>query len=64
MVMRNAAREKARERERNLKVREGRGESVRAVVDVLHVLVHGWPGVWRSLIRRLKQKSQSRWCLG
>jgi hypothetical protein len=30
---------------------------LRAVVDVLHVLVHGWPGVRRSFIRRLKQKS-------
>jgi hypothetical protein len=46
-----------RDREKFQKKTEGGEERLRAVVDVLHVLVHGWPGVRRSFIRRLKQKS-------
>ena len=47
-----------RESQREIsKKTEGGEERLRAVVDVLHVLVHGWPGVRRSFIRRLKQKS-------
>ena len=46
-----------RDREKFQKKTEGGEERLRAVVDVLQVLVHGWPGVRRRFIRRLQQKS-------